>query len=239
MKTGSNQPLNLLWQNGVLLSNAWLTYAHPDLKAKWDAAHQKSAMTAFERGAEAVEGPVSDAFMFGIDGAQVILAERAGIKKQLQTNILSYLKNGKAFAYAFDLNRTLKSEPVEIPEAVWRGRINWEQSKVSFQSLHFKEVRLTTANVRKRVLNVAPVPVVAKTKGRPGIAPDVVAAFKALHQEGKIDVSKSAKFHFPMIREYLQTTHPDRFPTSKKVGSEGIRAHFSPLFNALKKDRKQ
>ena len=78
-----------------------------------------------------------------------------------------------------------------------------------------------------------------KRTGLPTIKNDVEATFHALNALGEINVNLSAKAHYELVRQHLRSVHPKTYSEDGKPGDEGIRAHFSPLFKALKENSKQ
>ncbi|WP_424177139.1 hypothetical protein [Yoonia sp. TsM2_T14_4] len=240
----SEATLQKIWANGIPMSRAWYAYAHADLKEKWNAAQNKSAMTAFEKGVEEAkmkDRPLSEVFMSGIVGSREILTEREKVRKSLQTNIINHVKLGRLLSFGFEPPRSLSSVPVAIPPDVWKGHVDWTASSLSGQSLQFIEVRLISPEGQDRLVEEALLSVEMERRqaGRPSIKLDVQKAFSALEKLGGIDVERSAKAHFPLIRQHMRTTNPDRYPESYKLGDEGIRSHFTPLFNELRKSSKQ
>ncbi|MCK4713209.1 MAG: hypothetical protein KAT26_10050, partial [Marinosulfonomonas sp.] len=79
----------------------------------------------------------------------------------------------------------------------------------------------------------------ARNIGRPSLHPYVVAAFEGLSQAGLINTEQSAKSHFAAVRNWIAANSPNCHLEPEDIGDEGIRGHFSPLFNALKKNSKQ
>lgn len=240
MAKQSDHTLEKLWRAGVPVSTSWKVYANPELKQAWKAISSQSALEALEQGAQSQsdsDRPLHEKIALASSGAQKILLERTALMNRLRANILNYVKQGQLFAYGFDQQRTLSSVPVEIPAALWQGKCDWHASKLTAQSLSFIEVRLTLKRIRDEIMcgEVAPV----KTVGRPSIGVYITAAFEGLNKAGRIDTSHSAISHFPMVRQWIKNNRPDCHLDANNIGDEGIRAHFSPRFNALKRHRKQ
>lgn len=240
--------LQKLWRSARPLSNAWLTFAHPKLKSQWKALESKSALTALSTSAEQLGHQDTPEALQRIDfmqkllqPAQEILQARSDVKRRLQDNILNYIKNGQVFAYGFERPRMMASVPVELPEEVFRGRIDWENSAITHAGLHFVEVRLTTQRIRSEILTgIDPEDAAAPpSKGRPTVAPHIAAAVQALLESGQIDISCSARSHYPKIRYWLSQNAKDLPVSPDEVHDETIRLTFSPLFKELKKTKKQ
>lgn len=244
MKNHSEATLLKIWANSIPMSRAWFAYAHAELKAKWNEAQNKSAMTAFEKGVEEAkmkDRPLSEVFMSGLVGSREILTERDKIRESLRTNIINHIKFGRLLSYGFEPPRSLSSVPVAIPPDVWKGHLDWTASSLSGQSLRFIEVRLISPQEQDRLVEAAllSVEMDKRQAGRPSIRRDVQQAFAALEKLGRIDVQQSAKAHFPLVREHMRNANPDRYPENYKLGDEGIRNHFTPLFKELRKNSKQ
>ncbi|SLN64561.1 hypothetical protein ROA7450_03415 [Roseovarius albus] len=244
MSKYSTQEINHLWKHGYPMQNSWLTFAHPDLKTQWDVAQENSAANALNDGVEAASnadlstlGKMTMAF----SGAQDILAERGKLEKRLKANILNYIKKGYLHVFGYEAPRKVASPAIEVPAPYWNGKPDWGKGCLESQSLQFVEIRFMTPKMCEQALERA-----AKTasldlrsSGRPSIKSDVKAAFQALKQQGKIDVNLSGKAHIDLIREHMRTKNPDKYPESYKLGYEGIRPHFMPLFKELVKNSKQ
>jgi len=236
--------LRALWRAGVYVGRSWVTYAHPDLKARWDALKEESAIDAFAKGME--QAATSEAARFekfnqAFAGTRDILTKRAALKNELQKNILGYVAKGYLHGFGYELPRSTAALPVAIPKSAWSGRLDWDNSALSYQGIELCAVRLTTNRIRNEILDRGHVPPAPSTKarGRPSIGPDIEAAFHALNRAGEIDPSKSAKSHFVKIRKWLELNRPNLLVPAASISSEAIRAHFAPLFNGLKKNRKQ
>jgi hypothetical protein len=169
----------------------------------------------------AIEKPLSD------------LLEQAG------SQILAHLRKGTYRGFGFDRPRTVDTSPVLIPPECWSGTVIWQNNELRFQSLKFSDVRLRMVAEKIVTLTDRSLAKPEPAKGRPTIKPYVEAAFHALNKKEKIDCSKSASSHFDLVRDWIASNIPDCPKPAHEIGNEGIRAHFSPLFKALKKNRIQ
>lgn len=240
MAKQSDQTLNKLWHAGVPVSASWEIYAQPELKQAWKIISSQSALEALKQGALNVgvnDLPLHEKIALASSGAQKVLSERTTLMNKLKANILNYIKQGQLFAYGFEQQRTLSSVPIEIPASLWKGKCDWQASKLTAQSLNFIEVRLITKRIRDEIMcGEAPQ---IKTVGRPSIGIYINAAFAGLNEAGMINTSNSAISHFPMVREWIKNNRPDCHMEASAIGDEGVRAYFAPLFKNLKKNRKQ
>lgn len=244
MTNHSEATLQKIWANGISMSRSWFAFAPAELKEKWNAAQNKSAMTAFEQGVEEAkmkDRPLAEIFMSGIVGSQEVMTERDKVRESLQTNIANHIKFGRLVSYGFEPPRSLSSVPAAIPPDVWKGHLDWVGSSLSGQSLKFIEVRLISPQKRDQLVDstLLTAEMDKRQVGRPSIKLHVEQAFAALEKFGRIDVEQSAKAHFPLVREHMRKAHPEQYPENYKLGDEGIRSHFSPLFKRLKETRKQ
>lgn len=232
-----------LHRSGAALSQSWLLYARPDLKTQWQELHQQSALEALSKGIEAaaeMEGDTATKAAHALAGPQAILSARGALERTLKANIQSYISDGHLHGFGYELPRSLSSVPVAIPKAAWAGKSDWNNGTLSFRGLEFADVRLTTNRLRNEILergNVDKTP--AKPSGRPSLGPAITKAFKALNEAGKINPTRSQKSHFPLVREWLSTNDTGLSSDPSQITDEGIRAHFSILFNALRETRKQ
>ncbi|MGX9353981.1 hypothetical protein ACS3SW_02110 [Roseobacteraceae bacterium S113] len=238
MKNESPFPMDL-WKAARPLSQAWLTYASPDQRVEWKKAQSVSMIEAFTSSLQKADGEPSQKLMAATERMAEIATQRNAISNALKNQTLEWIRGRKLYALGFDTDRTLETLPVELPNSVWDGVLEWEKSRVAFQGLTFREVGLITSKMRADILNVGNSLKSEKTVGRPSIAQDVQDAFATLVSEGKVDLQKTIKWHCHLVRSKLHETDPARFPVGTLKSDEGIRKHLSPLFKALKEDKKQ
>jgi hypothetical protein len=237
MAEPTDAQLRDLYRAGVSLGQSWLKYAHPDLKARWDELAQQSAFDSFKSAGEAIaplDMPALEKFQKMLAPANKILTARTAVRNEMEAAILRYIKAGHLFAFGFEPPRRLASVPVAIPKAAMSGKLDWDQNKVSFASLEFIEVRLTTSRYWTEIYRSVQVPDPAKP-GRPTVGPDIEAAFHALHKAGEINITRSASSHYDEIRTWLAANKPSLPVDPNTLGNEVIRKNFMPLFKELKK----
>lgn len=243
MTKTTDEQLLRLWRSSYPLSRAAFIFASPEDQANWTALMDVSAIEAFEAGAlEASQNQpdFSAAVMQIMKGPSKILRDRADHRDKLQQDVLNFIKGGHLHGFGFEPPRKLAAVPVPIPKRAWSGRIDWETNTLTFESMQFVEVHLTTNRIRNEILergHVENAP--ARAPGRPSIRQAVEHAFEALHRAGKIDTGKSMKSHFPAVRHWLDLNRPDLPTPAAKLTDEGIRAYFSPRFKVLKETGKQ
>ncbi|WP_343081442.1 hypothetical protein [Ostreiculturibacter nitratireducens] len=240
MPAPTDDQLKDLWRHGVPLSKAWETYAHPDLKERWDAIPKLSGLevlaSIINDTAEAGK-PLHESLQGAADQANAMLA----VKAEMQAAVLGYVRDGHLFGFGYEPPRKLASVPVAIPKAIFSGKCDWDSNALNLGGMQFISVRLTTRRYRNEILGRAHVVASkdAPAKGRPGVGKQIEAVCRALIAEGLVDPTHSAKSHFPAIRERLDR-HVAELPIAPgAISDETIRVHFSPIFNALKDTKKQ
>ncbi|MFB9151626.1 hypothetical protein [Roseovarius ramblicola] len=239
----TDQQLVRLWQSSYPLSRAWLIFASPEDQATWKSLADVSAIDAFEASALQAsqdQPDLSAAVIQAMKGPSKILRDRANHRGKLQHDVLSFITDGHLHGFGFEPPRRLDAAPVPIPKRAWSGRIDWENNTLTFESIQFVEVRLTTNRIRNGILEHRQAgSALTRAPGRPSIRQAVEHAFEALHEAGKIDTGQSMKSHFPAVRRWLDLNRPDLPAPASKLTDEGIRAYFSPKFRALKESKKQ
>lgn len=243
MNQPTNDQLNSLWRNGVSVRSAWVRYAVPALKERWEELQKSSAISALEDGmtkASAMEADAVTKIQMLLEGPQKILEARNTLRQNLQENILKYIAGGHLHAFGFEPPRRVASTPIAIPKEAWSGRCNWDEGKLSYSGMEFIEVRLTTNRIRNEILergHVDSTPM--RAPGRPSVKPDIEAAFHALNKAGEIDPMASQMSHYPKVRRWLELHRPDLDVPPGQINLETIRRIISPFFNELKKTKKQ
>lgn len=244
----SGADLQSLWQSGYPLHSTWLGFAKTEQRAKWDELKTKSAIQALSDSVKDAPrpdepNPLTDvgAMQRLLQPAQTIVQARLDLKKEMQSNILAYLKDERLFAYGFEPPRKLSSIPVPLPRESWSGVYDWDESAIKYAGLDFVQVRLITREARNEILGARePSPVVnPPLKGRPSVAPQILVAAQAMLASGQIDISRSAKSHFQEIRNWLRGNAQDLPVAPDEINDETIRRVFAPVFNELKQSKKQ
>lgn len=247
MGTITEAQLAALWKNGVDLARSWVTYANPDLKARWLACQKRSAATAF---ADAVTAAATDAHVTSgnafekvtnaLAPANEIIRERTALQAEMRAAILDHLRTGQLFAYGFEPPRKLASVPVALPVSVWTGKIEWDLNRVTHAGLTFEQVRLTTRRIRNTILERGHVTAAGKTLkvGRPSVGEQITTICNQLVAEGLVDTRRSQKSHFPAIRESLNNRYPDQIAGFGQVSDKTIGRYFSNIFKDLKEKTK-
>jgi len=227
----------LLWQSATPIQIARTKYASPELLQSLELLPKVSIMDELQKVgvANLNNGSLIQAMNEATQTAVAATDKHNDIQKQIDQDFFNALVTGQFRSFAFELPRSLTSIPVELRPEHWTAYPNWQTGEFKANGLHLIELRVLKAEKVADVIGSAETTKV----GRPSIEPHVTAAFAELNRLGKIDVSKSAVSHFPLIREWINRHDPKQELNALHLGKEGIRAHFSPLFKALKKTRKQ
>jgi hypothetical protein len=239
--------LNLVsaWDAASPLWHAPLHYAPPDLRKAWDELKKRSAM---EEAAQSLK-QCTDKKQSWFDilgtmaaGANVVLAPRGAVLRDAQALLLADIKAGKMLAFGFEPPRRLQSIPVYIQAKHWNQSVNWDDSTVVSAGLKFVEVRIIPSQIVQTIIDKnidtqrKKIETLPATPGRPTIQHYVKSAFFALSELGQIDTDRSALSHYPHVNQWIKE---NTSYCADSLSDEGIRAHFSPLFKELKKNRKQ
>lgn len=138
---------------------------------------------------------------------KVITDERDILIGRAKNEILKNIRAGTLISYGFEHPRRLDSEAVELPSDLWRGDLDWKSGTIKTSGLHLIEVRLIDAKSVHKIKSEWATQHVSPQKsvslGRPTVRDEIELAFNTLVSADQINVSASAKSHFPLIREWL------------------------------------
>ena len=151
MAEATSDQLIRLHSAGVALSRAWQTYAHPDLKTKWQDLQKPSVVEALSEDAKtaaSINGDMVAKLTKGFARSQTLFKERGNLERTLKSNILDYIANGRLHGFGYELPRSLTSAPVAIPKEAWSGQCDWPHGTLRFNGLELADVRLTTFGTR-------------------------------------------------------------------------------------------
>ena len=210
------------WENGTPLWESLFVYGKTDTIARFRAAMDKPAMpgiVASFAGLLNAETDSKDA-QATMAATQTLLKERADLEKRLKAEVVMRLRNGGLIGLAFEVPRTLNSEPVTIPRALWLGQIDWRQSTLKHDGLSFVAVRIGEPEQVDLPEPTSP--------GRPSRRPEIVTAFQQLVAEGAIDHAQSLTSHFPAVRSRVKEISGD--DSDKGLGDKALYATLSPLY---------
>ncbi|NKX37371.1 hypothetical protein HGG70_05405 [Rhodobacteraceae bacterium R_SAG4] len=232
-----------LWERGYRLNKSAYLFSPAAERDNYDRLHSIDYMSMANDAAKAallVGKNARDTGMAATQAASDLAKARLDWRNRRQGVVLNGLQNAQLIAYGFEPPRRMDGQPVEIPATYWTGRVQWDECKLTVQGLEFIEIRIVTPQVRDEVLKPSKIETPeAQATGRPSIKPLIEEAFHALLSDGLIDPTKSAKAHYPVVRQWLQSNKPEAGANATSPTDEGIRKYFSPLFRDLRTTHKQ
>lgn len=250
-----------LWNAGIYLGQADRSFAPENLRKAWEEVSKRSALKEANAKLEELKNTQTD--LMAAMGALVTTANNVNQAKddllgKMRERVVSWLLRGDLVAFGYEKPRQMASRPHHLPPQLWNGHIDWFGSSLKSQGLELMEIRiltkskikviapewLSTTENQERALQSAncstEMPqITAGIKGRTTIKRYVGEAFDALLADGLIKTSKPAKANYSLVRNWLKENRPEVGADDRKPSDEGIRAHFSPLFNNLKENSKQ
>jgi hypothetical protein len=225
------------WETAVPFNKAAYRFGSAKLRAEYVAARNLSAMKNFEQKALEMRDTgknILDNLSAAMAGPQAIFAARQKATDALNAQLLQALRAGDLIAYGFEAPRGLDDRPRLLSPDLWKSVNLPKGTELREKGLHLIELRVATRAAKRESQGLpATSPGHSQPPGRPGVAPDIRAAFEALHAQGKIDAARPARSHFAMVRDWLIEHRPNMATSPKHIKDETIRRHFSPLFNAL------
>ena len=231
-----------IWEKGVQLNRSPRAFSPKAEKQEYDRLYSLSAIEAFSNAAEQASktGLTGlEGFNASISSATTITSARSKWNERMRRFVHHHLLHDNLFGYGFEPPRKIDSQPLEIPKVCWNGQIRWDKNTLASDGLEFVQIRLVSKEARLKLLDLSAQATNVIKSGRPSIREHVKEAFDDLLANDLIDPSVAAKNHFELVRKWLRAHKPEAGYTCTKPSNEGIRAHFSPLFNELKKSKKQ
>lgn len=216
------------WKNATPLQHACQTFCSAETRDALKDHSQETVLAHMSADTLEIGKTLSGLAFMRISNERLKLhnaARQASIRETLDR-----LARGELVACGFEAPRKLDSRPILLSPAMFEGYIAWDKGTLSHEGLQFVEVRLAETSAHPPAL---------KAPGRPTIKHAIEEAFRALQDAGEIDPNKPAGTHYPKVRNWLRKHRTDLPKDPMSISNEGIRAHFSPLFNALRKNRKQ
>ncbi len=253
----SNDLNEALWNHGIFLSVSVRAFAPQNLRKKFEEADKISALEEGKKKVEELENSDADlptAFVTFLSAVNEVIGPRDKLRAEMQTLVMGWLQRGDLVGFGYEKPRQMASRVHEIPAQLWHGNLNWIESSLSAQGLELVQIRVLHSTKKEQLTkefglrtdalvegNIdAKIPQVeAAETGRPTIRGFIEDSFEALLADGLIEVQKPAKAHYPLVRSWLMRNKPEANATETTPSNEGIRRHFSPLFNDLKKNHKQ
>jgi len=167
----------------------------------------------------------------------IMISERVSKSRNLentfQKRMLYGLKTRKLIAYGHAMPRRAEDNIVQIPNDVWLNdpAIKWEKNIVKGQGLEFINVGIsygpTPAIQSNTPIKITP----TKKQVRPTVKPEILEAYSALRDAGKIDFSGPQTALLGPICDWLANQYPDRENEFKALDSSTIRKTITKPFN--------
>jgi len=228
-----------IWNKGVLLSKAHFRVASPEqLELLKQYEKQTSASSMLQRLQQNLENGKSAANMFeNVTGPTGLQQE---IERSLRAKLLAYINSGELLAYGIALPRRPDDEPIPVPPDLWAGVVSWHNSRLHANGLRMEQVKLVKAS--PNTLAATKTPAVTESPeeptrpaGRPSRKDQIIEAFHALTDSGKIDFYKPASHCYPAIRKWVKEHYPNDADPERGLGDKALEKHFNPLFMARRK----
>ncbi|MBE7638691.1 MAG: hypothetical protein JJ879_14150 [Sneathiella sp.] len=222
---------NDIWNKAIPLPKALYRFGRKDKIARLQVLEQEVAVPALMQ--VALEAIQSDEDRFqkladGLKDAQSPFAKIRKIKESIQTEMFRALKARKVLAYGYDYPRKASDQAQEVPEELWSSFNDWSKDSLSTNGLRMDAIRLIPINWISKAPSPDPAP--KASPGRPSRKDQILTAFEALDQEGKINRGNSMHSHCDLIREWILRHYPDESEQTKGLGDQIIRKTISPVF---------
>lgn len=140
-------------------------------------------------------------------------AAKSEPQRVLKDDVLSQIRRRQLIAFGFSLPRDTEDTPKRLPDDVWAGDVDWNNSAVSGAGLSFVSVRLVECSKvehqdvsEKAGHNSTPVsqqPIGPMKSGRKSRKDEILAAYNALKRDGIVsqDTPKAILGH--KVREFI------------------------------------
>tara|TARA_E500000305_G_scaffold109307_1_gene113935 strand:+ start:2098 stop:2760 length:663 start_codon:yes stop_codon:yes gene_type:complete len=215
--------IGAMWSNGTPLRASFAKFGNPQkAEAYRSVNHTGQAMGLINAiTLSLTDQQAGDAASVA---AQKQISETSELRRELEDEVLSRLRSGELIGIGYDVPRRSDDEPKQVPRDAWTlSSMKWDRDEVKGNGLHLSAVRIVLIE-----------PVKNKKVGRPGTETLIAQAFDELHSEGKIDVSKTIRAHFEVIRERVWLNNPSLNRDQTGLGDKALSKHLSPLFQDAK-----
>jgi hypothetical protein len=153
------------------------------------------------------------------------------LETRLKQNLLKLLTTGRLCATGYHLPRSRDRKPVWISSDRWEvGRVSWEKSEFWLTGEVFEDVLVTPSPAFRAATAVQamPNPAPSRGPGRPTRNDEILPAYIALRDAGKIDF-KSLNKNIATIRDTIVELSIDKTGT-KGLGNDKIRTTIHDQF---------
>lgn len=228
------------YDQGVLLSAAPARFSKPGVWEAFLAAEKREMERLKEPSTQMAEDTANLPQSWRIPLTLLSdMAELNGDKRKLlftaERQVISRLIQGSLIAFGYSVPRSPSDDPRHIPTDVWRGKIDWKNSSVTGNGLHFFAVRVfeygTDFSHPNLIKDIRALPRDETPLGRPSEREPVLEVFELLAEQGLID------FSAPKVRACKPIRHAlvKKFPTEARrysvLGDDTIRRHISEAFD--------
>ncbi|MCF6443692.1 hypothetical protein [Nereida sp. MMG025] len=132
-------------------------------------------------------------------------------------------QNG-VYILGFEPPRRAKDVPITIEKTFDHRHIDWDKNDIRIEGLHFVEVR---------ICELPKISVIDQPKvGRPSMKRDLEECIDALYKEGAISPKGKLVAHFPVIRQRLCISFPEKY-SDTTPSNETIRNYLSRYFSSF------
>lgn len=221
-----------IWKRGILLQNAWYRFANPEQQARYQElskSHNPGAcLQRILDGVSEFQGDEAGKWQYLSEATSAEFSVMSDHVNLLKKQVLHWQRNGTLLAYGFQQPRGANDTPVRVPEDIWDGRVDWNQSKVSSGSLVIEAVRLIYYKHAEQHQGL-----IQKDKQRPGRPtrrPQIMSAYGTLKDSGQIDFAGSLGDHYAAIRRQVLSENPTDPSGEKGLGNEAIRRTLRDIF---------
>lgn len=247
-----------LWENATSSQTAPLSFLPSDFlpkgKTHADFAKPKFTLSALvdnlQSQSDAREGANGDALAIlsqSVAETSALDQDRNRLTETGKARLLKALAAGNVLALGFEHPRKRQDVPIKLEASDFGGtaHFRWDLGSLRSHGLHTIEVRFISTEraeglakeLRAETLERSGVRFAepAKPVGRPTIKPQIEAAFRALLEEGRVDVTAPMKRNYTIIRQWLALNCSDITVTPDTPNDETIRRIIKPLFDQAKK----
>lgn len=226
-----------IWKNAVALEEAYVRYAHKEDADRYRSLSAENSLTAMiERAEKRLQD--GEAGWDALSNSVGPYSELSELRQKLCQQCRAWVTAGKLKAYGFAVPRHPNDEPLEVPDYLWDGFINWDRSKVENHGLKMEGIRLILPTWIERLFAEASAQPEGRGPGRRSRKSQIMQAFEALDRLDQIDYEKPMAKIFPRIREMVLQAHSGDPDGEKGLDDKTIAKHLGKPFNARKANSK-
>lgn len=154
------------------------------------------------------------------------------MRQNLSYLLLMLLQTEALVGYGYVLPRNIEDGPFPIPEDVWFGDVDWENSAVTGGGLSFASVRIAPqseaeeGNIFEVVSNATAAP------GRPTKKHLIVKAFEYGVEQGQVDTSESNARIYQKVRDIIKHLFPEEYEDGKGLQDGAMQKHLAALIES-------